>query len=248
MCDPFSLAGKRILVTGASSGIGRQVALACAARGATMVVSGRDETRLANLLDELDGDGHVAEPADLADDVQLDRLGDAVGEVDGVFYSSGLALIAPFRMITPGHIKRIMRVDLDAAVLLVQRLLKQRRIRNGGSIVFNTSVSARLAPAGSAIYSAAKAALDAAARSLALEVARARIRVNTVHFGYIRTRLLDDLAKGGMNVDEMTALAPLGMGSVDDAACAAVFLLSDASRWISRTTLTCDGGLSVRMV
>lgn len=213
-----------------------------------MVVSGRDDARLTELRNELDGDGHVAKTADLADLVQLDQLADAVGEVDGVFYSSGLALIAPFRMITSGHIERIMGVDFNAAVLLVQRLLKQRSIRSGGSIVFNTSVSARLAPAGSAIYSASKAALDAAARSLALEVARARIRVNTVHFGYIRTRLLDDLAKGGMNVDEMNALAPLGPGSVDDAAHAAVFLLSDASRWMSRATLTCDGGLGIRMV
>lgn len=244
--DPFSLAGKTVLVTGASSGIGRQAAIACAARGATLVISGRDRARLGEALAALAGAGHRAVAADLTDAAQTDALVETTGAVDGVFVSSGVAQIAPLRLASREHIDRLMEVDFEAPILLVQRLLKRRQIRRGGSIVFNSALAAAVSPAGTAIYSAAKAALDAAARSLALEVGRQGIRVNSLRLGYVQTRLLDELGRAGLNVAEMSSLAPLGLGTVDDAANAVIYLLSDASRWVSRTTFTCDGGLSIR--
>ena len=245
--DPFSLAGKTILVTGASSGIGRQVALRCAERGASVVVSGRDRPRLDETLSSLPGDRHRALPADLTDLAQIHALADGTGPVDGLFFSAGIAVIAPFRIISEDHIRKLMRIDFEAPALLTQRLLKARNVKDGGSLVFNTSISAFISPAGSAVYAAAKAALDAAARTLALEVAKMGVRVNSLHLGYVQTGLLDQLSKTGMNVDEMSSLAPLGLGTPDDAANAAVYLLSDASRWMSRTVLTCDGGISIRV-
>jgi NAD(P)-dependent dehydrogenase (short-subunit alcohol dehydrogenase family) len=140
-----------------------------------------------------------------------------------------------------------MSINFEAPVFLAQRLVKRRLIREGGSMVFNTALAAQAAPPGTAIYAAAKAALTSAARSLALEVARARIRVTCLQLGYVQTALLAGLASAGMNVSELAALAPLGIGEPSDAANAAIFLLSDASRWMSRVELTADGGMALRM-
>lgn len=248
MADPYSLQGKRILVTGASSGVGRQLAISAADRGAQLIITGRNVERLNETLGQLNGVGHRSVIADLTLPEGLDDVVGAADALDGVFVSAGIAAVAPFRMISPEHVAKLMSIDFEAPVLLVQRLLKGRRIREGGSIVFNTAGASYIAPAGTAVYSAAKAGLEAAGRSLALEVARSRIRVTSLRLGYVNTPLLDELAKGGLNIEQMSALAPLGIGTVQDAANATIFLLSDASRWISRVTLTCDGGMAARIV
>ena len=245
--DPFSLEGKTILVTGASSGIGRQVAITCAEQGAVLVITGRDTDRLGETLSALSGSQHRAIPADLVASKQRAELIDQCGAIDGLFFSAGIAAIAPFRMISEKHVDQLMAIDFEAPVMLVQRLLQQRRINDGGSIVFNTAIAVHISPAGSAIYSAAKSALHAAARSLALEVAKSRIRVNCLQLGYVRTPMLKRMLSSGVDVKEAEEISPLGFGNPTDAANAAVFLLSDASRWISRTTLTADGGISVRV-
>jgi NAD(P)-dependent dehydrogenase (short-subunit alcohol dehydrogenase family) len=245
--DPFSLESKKILVTGASSGIGRQVAVTCAKQGAALVITGRDTARLGETLAALPGSQHRAISADLVDSKQRADLIDQCGAIDGLFFSAGIAAIAPFRMISEKHIDQLMAIDFEAPVMLVQRLLQQRRINDGGSIVFNTAIAVHISPAGSAIYSAAKSALHAAARSLALEVAKNRIRVNCLQLGYVRTPMLERMLSSGVDVKEAEEISPLGFGDPIDAANAAVFLLSDASRWISRTTLTADGGISIRV-
>ena len=235
------------VVTGASSGIGRQVAITCSEQGASLIVSGRNVERLNQTLKSLSGDGHSAITADLTDSTQLAALADGTGQIDGLFFSAGIAAIAPFRMVTEKHIRQIMSIDFEAPVMLTQKLVQRRQIRDSGSILFNTAAAAHISPAGSAIYSAAKAALHAASRSIALEVAKNQIRVNCLQLGYVRTELLERLLTEGINETQIAALAPLGIGTVQDAAGAAVFLLSDASRWVSRTTLTADGGLTLRV-
>lgn len=245
--DPFTLAGKTILITGASSGIGRAAAIACARRGARLVISGRNQERLQATLGMLEGPSHAACAADLTDPEQRQALADASGGIDGLFYSAGITASAPVRLISEKHLRALMSADFDAPMLLVQRLLLKKQIRNEGSIVFNTAGAARNSPRGAAIYSAAKAALTAAARSLALEVARERIRVNCLQLGYVKTALLDQVGNSGVDLAERDDLTPLGIGDVEDAASAVVFLLSDASRWISRTALTVDGGISIRI-
>jgi NAD(P)-dependent dehydrogenase (short-subunit alcohol dehydrogenase family) len=245
--DPFSLEGKTILVTGASSGIGRQVAITCAEQGAVLVITGRDTGRLGKTLSALCGSNHRAIQADLVDSKQRAELIDQCGAIDGLFFSAGIAAITPFRMITEKHVDQLMAIDFEAPVMLVQRLLQQRRMNDGGSIVFNTAIAVHISPAGSAIYSAAKSALHAAARSLALEVAKNKIRVTCLQLGYVKTTMLDRLFQSGMDEKEIAELCPLGVGSVEDAANAAVFLLSNASHWVSRTSLTADGGLSLRI-
>lgn len=245
--DPFTLAGKTILITGASSGIGRATAIACSKRGATLIVSGRDQARLDETLGSLEGTGHRAIGADLTDTDQRLRLADGAGAIDGLFFSAGIASSAPFRLVSEKHIRALMAIDFEAPVLLTQRLLLKKQIRSGGSIVYNTAGSARNSPMGASMYSAAKAGLYAAARSLALEVARDRIRVTCLQLGYVKTALLDQVGGAGVDLDARDELTPLGLGEPGDAANAAIFLLSDASRWISRTAITVDGGVGIRI-
>lgn len=245
--DPFSLAGKTILITGASSGIGRATAIACARRGARLIVGGRDATRLAATLDALEGDGHASLIADLTDTEQRQRFADEAGPIDGLFFSAGIASSAPFRMISEKHLRSLMSIDFEAPILLTQRLVAKKLIRKGGSIVYNTAGSAKNSPMGAAIYSAAKAAVLAAARSMALEVARDGIRVTCLQLGYVKTELLEQIGGTGVDLAEREELTPLGLGEAEDAANAAIFLLSDASRWISRTALTVDGGVGLRI-
>lgn len=245
--DPFSLEGKRILVTGASSGIGRQVAISCADMGATVVATGRNEARLAETLAQLPGVGHATVAADLRDAAGIGRVVDAAGELNGLVHCAGVTAVVPFRVISEKHVTEILDTNFRAPVMLTQRLLAGRRLANGGSIVFIASSAAHIGAEFTSMYSASKAALITAARSLALEVAaKQRIRVNCLSPGYTRTPMLEGLNEGA-SIEQNLALAPLGIMEPEDLANAVLFFLSDASRWITRSTLHIDGGLTARV-
>lgn len=245
--DPFSLEGKRILVTGASSGIGRQIAIACAQMGAQLVVSGRNGERLAATLAELEGEGHAAVAADLSLQEDIDRLVGDAGVVDGLVHAAGISRLAPFRMISRAQLDEMFSSNVYAPMLLTRGMLAKKRIAANGSILFVSAVASHIGPLASAAYSASKAALLGAMRTLALEVAKQGIRANCLVPGYVRTPMLDGLNQGGGSIDEHTKLTPLGLGEPEDIAYAAVFHLSDASRWITRNYFVIDGGLTVPM-
>ena len=245
--DPFSLAGKRVLVSGASSGIGRQVAISCAQMGAQLVISGRNAERLAATLVELEGEGHVQIAADLSRQEDIDRLSVEAGIVDGVVHAAGISKLAPFRLISRGQLDEIFSSNVYAPLLLTKALLAKKRVAQGGSILFVSAVASHIGPLASGVYSASKAALLGAMRTLALEVAKQGIRANCLVPGYVRTPMLDSLNQGGGSIDEHTKLTPLGVGEPEDVAYAAVFYLSDASRWITRNYFVIDGGLTVPM-
>ncbi len=245
--DPFSLAGKRILVTGASSGIGRQTAIACAQQGAQVVFTGRDAARLAATADVLAGEGHVQCVADLTVPEQLTALAEQCGAIDGVVHAAGISRLVPLRMLKQAHLDEMFGHNVYAPMLLTRELLARRRLQPKGSIVFVSAVASHVGPLASSAYSASKAALLGCMRSLGLEVAKQGIRVNCIAPGYVRTPMLDGLATGGLNTDDYAALAPLGMGEPQVVALAAVFYLADASRWITRNYFVIDGGLTVPM-
>lgn len=245
--DPFSLAGKRILVTGASSGIGRQIAISCAAQGAQLVITGRDGARLAATCDALQGEGHQFIVADLSIAADLDALVTAAGVVHGVVHAAGISKLVPFRMVSEAHLEDIFACNTFAPILLTKGLLAKKRIAPHGSIVFITSVASHIGPMASAAYAASKAALLGAVRSLGQEVAKQGIRANCIAPGYVRTPLLDGLSQGGANMGGLLELAPLGLGEPEDVAYAAVFYLSDASRWLTRNYFVVDGGLTIPM-
>lgn len=241
----FGLEGRTILVTGASSGLGRQIAVHCAGAGASVIATGRDPARLDALLAELGDGGHRALPADLTDDAAVKALAEQAGKIDGVVHSAGVAALAPIRLASRQHIENQLAVNLVAPMLLTQQLLLRNALRPGGALLFVSSISAHIGVHGVAAYSASKGGLEAMTRSLAVEVARKKLRANCIAPGMVESTLLDAARTTTGGLDAIEAQYPLGFGRPEDVAHAAVFLLSPASRWITGTTLVLDGGHSV---
>jgi NAD(P)-dependent dehydrogenase (short-subunit alcohol dehydrogenase family) len=245
--DAFSLVGKRILITGASSGIGRQIAIACAQMGAQLVISGRDVSRLGATFLALPDEGHMQIVADLSTQEGIDRLVAEAGVLDGLVHAAGISKLVPLRLINQAHLDEMFATNTFSPMLLTRGLLAKKRITPGGSILFIASIASHIGPMASSAYAASKSALLGMMRSLGLEVAKQGIRTNCIAPGYVRTPLLDGLQGSGGNMDSLFDLTPLGMGEPEDVAYAAVFYLSDASRWITRNYFILDGGFSAPM-
>ncbi len=244
MFNPFSLQGKRVLVTGASSGIGRQVAISFSRAGADVVLSARNRERLAQTLAALAPGSHQVIPADLTIEDQRHHLADSVGPIHGVVHSSGQSGLSPIRLATEKHLRSLFALNYDAPILLTQRLLAKKQVNQDGSILFIASIAAHIGVAGVGVYSATKSALLATVRCLALEVVKNRIRVNCVSPALVQSPMLDLMAQN-VSLEEKSQDYPLGLGTVDDVANAAIYFISDASRWVTGTTLVMDGGLTI---
>ncbi len=245
--SPYSIAGKRILVTGASSGLGRQTAIACARAGATMVICGRHADRLQATFSELRGTEHAMVRGDLADDAAIAETVEAAGKVDGVVHFVGISVPMPVRMISREYLERVFGANYFAPMLLTQRLLAKGRVNKGGSILFLSSTAAFRGVPGMGVYSGTKAALVATTRCLALETAKHGIRVNCLAPDLIETPLLEGsgtLVSTGEWLEQQRKIHPLGLGTPDDVASTAIYFLSDASRWVTGTTLIMDGGIT----
>jgi NAD(P)-dependent dehydrogenase (short-subunit alcohol dehydrogenase family) len=247
--NPFSLSGKRILVTGASSGLGYAIAISCAKMGAEVIGVGRDSTRLANALNalqEISTLPHMVISADLTQAGDRETLLSKItSPINGVVHSAGISRLSPVRMITQEHLREVQSINVEAPTLLTQALLKKNLIAAEGSIVFIASIAAHIGVAGVAAYSGSKAALLAITRCLAIEVIKRRIRANCLSPALVETPLLEATASITGNIEEERKNYPLGFGKPDDVANAAIFLLSDASRWITGTTIIMDGGLTI---
>lgn len=243
---PFSLSGKRILVTGASSGIGQQIAVSCAQMGASIIGVGRDEGRLHE-TQLLLGERHCMVRADLTESAGRDAVVSTLDNaaLHGVVHAAGISRLSPVRMFTEKHLREVQAINVEAPLLLTQALLKRNLVQDGGSLLFISSIAAHIGVPGVGAYSGTKAALLAIVRCLAMEVAKRRIRANCLSPALVRTPLLDATAKMVASLDQEESNYPLGFGAPDDVANAAVFFLSDASRWVTGTTLVMDGGLTV---
>lgn len=247
---PFSLAEKRILVTGSTSGLGRVIAQTCARMGAEVICTGRDAERLAQTLAELQTISprqHLAVQSDLTQLTGREAVVAAVGSaaLNGVVHSAGISRLSPVRMLTEQHLREVQSINVDAPMLLTQSLLKRNLIAADGSMVFIASIAAHIGVPGVAAYSGTKAALLAMVRCLAMEVVKRRIRANCLSPALVETPLLDATAAIVGSMEQERNNYPLGFGKPEDVANAAVFFLSDASRWITGTTLVMDGGLTI---
>ena len=241
----FSLAGRRILVTGASSGIGAATASLCANLGAHVVACGRDTVRLDAVVASLAGSGHAAVVGDLTDPAARQALVDAVTTLDGCVFSAGVATLAPMRMVSQRHLDTLFAVNYDAPVMLTQALLAKRKLAQGASLVYVTAIADHAAPAATGVYSGTKGALTATVRTIAVEVARQGMRANCVSPGYVATPMMDGL-QNVMDSDKLL-LAPLGTIAPEDVAAGIAWLLAPASRWVSRTALKIDAGMTLHM-
>ncbi len=235
--NAFSLEAKSILVTGASSGLGRQTAITCAARGARVIVTGRDTVRLQETLTQLHGEGHLAVVADLTSAADRERLAQASPHIDGLVHCAGVQKHCPIRQLTEQVMNDIYNVNFLAPVMLTQRLLQAGAIARQGSIIFMLSTAAHLGTRGVGPYSAMKAGLIGIIKCMAMEQAKHKIRVNGISPSAVTTPMW-----GKDQLEAQKARHPLGLGEPQDVANAAVYMLSDASRWVTGTSLVMDGG------
>lgn len=252
MTSPFSLEGKTIIVTGASSGIGRQCAISCSHMGAKVMCIGRNEQRLQDTLAHLAGDGHAAYSYDLSQTHGIAGLvADIVaahGKLDGLLCAAGIERTAPIKLLTVQDYAEIMQVNTLSAFELARHATAMKHFNRGGAVVLIASITATIARTGTAAYSASKGALISAARVMAAELAKRQIRVNCISPGTILTPLMQNALAQMSDEDRARRVAgfPLGLGEPADVANAAVYLLSEASRWITGQNLIVDGGFTIQ--
>ena len=241
--NPFSLEGKTVLVTGASSGIGQTTAIECAKMGAKVVVTGRNIERLQETFDQLEGEGHLQIVADLNDESDIAKLVEQCPILNGLVNNAGRGKSKPVSFIGMEDLQDVFQTNLFGVVLLTKMLLKKKKIAKGGSIVFTSSISAHMTAAGLAIYASSKAAVAAYMRTCAIELGARGIRANAILPGMVETKLINSGTYTDEDKQADLNLYPLGRyGRPEDIATAMVFLLSDASAWMTGVELVVDGG------
>lgn len=245
--NPFSLEGKTILVTGASSGIGKATAIECSRMGAKVVITGRNEERLNETFNSLEGDGHIQILADLSNEDEIQRLVNEIPVLNGCVNNAGYNIMSVIQFIKKDNLDHIMNVNLTAPIMLTHLLVKSKKIAKDSSIVFTSSISARgRNSVGNSMYSATKGGLSSFMKNAALELAAKRIRCNAVLPGMVET----PLKEGKSNITEEQweinrQLYPLKrFGKPEEIAYGIIYLLSDASAWVTGTELVIDGGMT----
>lgn len=245
--NPFSLDGKTILVTGASSGIGRGIAIACAQMGAKVILGGRNRQRLEETLSMMEGDGHIISVADLAKEEELSMLAESLPELQGWVNSAGIPKVCPIKHFTKKDIDEIFNVNITSSMMLLSMLVKMKKLKRGASVVFISAVTgAFVGSRGDTSYCATKGAVNGFMKGAALEMAPQGIRINSINPGLVPTNILslaNSIAGEEHHTEIMLDKYPLRrLGTPEDIANGAIYLLSDASSWVTGINLVIDGG------
>lgn len=247
MDNLFSLHEKKILVTGASSGIGKQISISLSGMGANVIVTGRNEARLEETFKQLEGNGHTIAICDLTNPTSLQQLVDGSTILDGIVFCAGVIEYLPVKFISAESVNTVFQTNYTSQVLLLQKLLKAKKINKGSSLVFISSISATIGVAGTLIYAASKAAINASVKVLASELAGMKIRVNAICPGIVRTPLLDNQeVLNKEKFDEAEKEYPLGYGEPTDVANAVIYYISPASKWVTGNIMIMDGGYTLK--
>ena len=249
MNNPFSLEGKTIIVTGASSGIGRQCAIDCSRQGAKVVAIARNRERLDETLSMLNGKGHCGFIYDFTNSEGITELVSTIlrdcGRVGGMIYAAGTEKTLPIKLLRPDDYTSLYNVNALSAFELTRQISGMKSFsKDGGSIVFIASITSLIARAGTAAYTASKGALVSATRVFAAELSKRKIRVNCISPGTIQTPLIRKFLSTLSEDEYKNRISgyPLGLGLPSDVSLACVYLLSEAARWVTGQNLIIDGG------
>lgn len=250
MYNPFSLEGKTILVTGASSGIGRTTAIECSRLGATLVLTGRNEERLIETFHCLEGKNreHKYIVADLTESSDIINLVSLLPKLDGCVNNAGIGKTLPVQFISSDELERIFRINSFAPILLLKELVRKKKLANPSSIVFTLSIAGNFnVLPGNAIYGSAKTSLSAFIKYATLELAGKGIRCNGVSPGMVNTELIKNLPISAEDLQKDKSLYPLKRyAEPEEVAYAIIYLLSDASAFVTGSNLVIDGGRSLK--
>ena len=243
--NPFSLEGKTIFVTGASSGIGRAIAIICSKMRAKVIINGRNASRLNKTLLMMEGEGHEISIGDLSDSVTLVPMVDKLPKLDGIVHCAGIGQRIPCKELHSYDVDEVMNVNFKAHVLLQAEILRQKKVNKGASIVFVASIASWSPSLGNSIYSASKGAIISYSNCLALELAPRQIRVNCISPAMVWTDLVFSDGTDKEQLEEDEKRYPLKRyGRPEDIANLAVYMLSDASTWMTGSNVKISGGVS----
>lgn len=245
--NPFSLEKKNILVTGASSGIGRSIAIECSKMGAHIILVARNINRLNETLELLEGEGHLIVPVDLTKEEDIINLINRIPQLNGCVHCAGIPQMSPISYFKRDDIKSLFDVNTFAPMILTSLLIKKKKILKGSSIVFISAISGvYIGTTGDTAYGASKGAINGFIKGASLELAPKNIRVNGITPGLVPSPILE-LSNKIFNEEHHISVAiekyPLKrLGKPEDIAYGAIYLLSDAANWVTGTNLIIDGG------
>lgn len=244
MTTPFSLDSKTVLITGATSGIGKATAIKCAQTGANVIIIGRNKERLdeiVNLIGENKCFGIIADLT-LYDDIS--NIIEKIPEINGLVLCAGINDINPIKFATRKKVDKIFEVNFFSQIELLRLLLKKKKLSLGTSVVAISSIGGNEAfSIGQAAYGASKAALLSWVKYSAKELSPSGIRVNSILPGHIETPMNENLGFNKEQLESYKETIPLKrFGQPEDIANGIIYLLSDASIWVTGTALKIDGG------
>ena len=253
MVNLIDFTGKTIIVTGASSGIGRETAILLSKLGAKLIIIARNKEKLRDTINSLDGEGHADIAFDLTSFSEYNHLFSRIFEngsrVSGFVHCAGFSKTIPLRNMKLNDLDEMMKINYYSFMLLAKEFVKKKNVDpDGASIVAISSVAGDFSVKGKSIYSATKSSLNISVKALAQEYAQWNIRFNTISPGWVRTELTDKATQAltSERVENVIENHPLGPGDPIDVAKTVAFLLSDAARWITGTTLIIDGGATTK--
>ena len=246
--NPFSLKGKTILVTGSSSGIGRATAVVCSQMGATLIITGRNPTRLSETFELLEGLNHQQYVGDLAKEDDLNSLVNFLPKLDGFVSNAGIAKPLVLQLADNFDVNEIMQINALVPMNLTRLILQQKKLNKGASLVYISSINGNnCSSIGSSIYAASKSTLTGFMKGIALELAYRGIRVNCINPGMIETDFFKDSSIGEDELEKDKLKYPLKRyGKPEEVAYAVVYLMSDTTQWITGSTLLIDGGFTLQ--
>lgn len=241
----FNIAGKTILITGASSGLGKEIAIQCSKAGANVIITGRNQEKLQETFSQLDSKSNASIfVCDLSIEENITNLVKLIDiTLDGVVFCAGAIEYLPIKFLNKNKISNTFSINFDSQVILTQQLIKHKKLNNSASLVYISSIASKLGISGTAMYASSKSALNAFVKVISSELATQKIRANSICPGIIVTPMGEKAQNASDNIEKEY---PLGLGNPIDIVGPCIFYLSEASKWITGSELIMDGGLTLK--